>query len=478
MPELYQHAIVACARWETEYLAEWLVYHRQIGFEHVYLYCNDDDPTECYQRLLPFTSGPSPFVTFVHYPFVGLQGEMYKHFLRHKMKEVEWFIFLDIDEFLVFQEDGTVRNFLAKRQDYADKIFLNWLIFGHSGFKERPTGSVLLNYTRRWRYVHEYTKVLTRARTLDTARYLAAGETGFWHSWNFRDEKLDRVVNVIGDDMTGYYGSGHKPGRAYLDQGDRQQRIIAKAVIYHYQFRSEAEIDRRLKRGTAGDFHGQLAFREILEQNRMAEFLSQFSEMEDTCLRDYWRYVIDQARNTSVIARPDAPNIALGKPATQSSVSQWSRGATVEDDAAGVVGGTFTGNHNCHTSEEDGPWWQVDLLAVHNVRQIQVFNRVDTDIFRRRAGLFALETSTDGANWVLVHQTEVPLVFGGVDGQPLIWSSQAARPARYVRFRLLTRTLLHIDAVEIYEEPYKVVRVDPAQYGRLTERIVQASAGI
>jgi hypothetical protein len=32
--------------------------------------------------------------------------------------------------------------------------------------------------------------------------------------------------------------------------------------------------------------------------------------------------------------------------------------------------------------------------------------------------------------------------------------------------------------VEIYEEPYKVVRVDPAQYGRLTERIVQASAGI
>ncbi len=81
MPEVCQYAIAACARWETEYLVEWLLYHRQIGFDRVYLYCNDDDPAECYERVLPFIRGPRPFVTFVHFPFPGLLGEMYKHFL-------------------------------------------------------------------------------------------------------------------------------------------------------------------------------------------------------------------------------------------------------------------------------------------------------------------------------------------------------------------------------------------------------------
>jgi hypothetical protein len=414
-------------------------------------------------------------VTFVHFPFVGLQGEMYKHFLRNKIREVDWFIFLDVDEFMVFREDGTVGNFVANRQEHADQIVFNWLIFGNSGFKDRPKGSVLLNYIWRARHLHQFTKVLTRARALDVARYLTDAESGFWHTWNYRAEKLNRVVNVIGEDMTGYFGKDELAVHAYLHEGNRQERIIASAVIHHYQFRSEDEIARRLRRGTLGDFQGQLAFKAVLDTDSLAAFLVQFSAVEDTALRDYWRYVRDSARNTTTVARPTYPNIALGKPATQSSISPWSKGKTPEEDAAGVVSGAFSGAANCHTDEEDGPWWQVDLLDTHAIRQIQIFNRVDTELFRRRAGMFALETSLDGANWTILHQTETPLSFGGTDGQPLIWSSQTAQAARFVRFRLLTRTLLHIEAVEIYEQPYKVARVQPEDYGLLTERIVAVS---
>jgi hypothetical protein len=59
----YRYAIAACARWEAPYAAEWLAYHRAIGFEHVYLYCNDVDPAELYEAVLPFTQGAEPFVT-------------------------------------------------------------------------------------------------------------------------------------------------------------------------------------------------------------------------------------------------------------------------------------------------------------------------------------------------------------------------------------------------------------------------------
>ncbi len=475
MTKRYQYAIAACARWETDNLVEWLIYHRQIGFDHVYLYCNDDDPAECYERLLPFVIGPGPFVTFAHLPFAGLQGQMYKHFLQHHVHEVDWFIFLDIDEFMVFREDGTVRDFVAKHQPNADMVFFNWLTFGHSGFKERPQGSVLLNYTRRGRDLQPLTKVLTRTAALDVTRYLTDARAGFWHTWNFQDEVLTRALNVIGEDMTGYFTKNDADMRAYLDDEARRLRIIATAVIYHYQFRSEDELARRLRRGTGGDFGGQMAFGRVLETDTLAQFLAQFSAVEDTSLRDYWRYVLDASRDTAIVQRPALRNVALGKPATQSSISPWSRGNTPEEDAAGVVSGRFTGSSNCHTAEEDGPWWRVDLLSTHEIRQVRVFNRIDTAVFRQRASLFALETSVDGADWTVLYQTQAPLPFGGTDGQPLIWSSPTPRMARFLRFRLLTCTILHLEAVEIYEQPYRPTRVDPAQYGPLTERIVQGS---
>jgi hypothetical protein len=475
MPEFYQHAIVACARRETDALPEWLAYHRKIGFDHVYLYCNDDDPTECYERLLPSTAGPSPFVSFIYFPFIGLQGEMYKHFLRHRVREVGWFIFLDVDEFLVFRQDGSVGDFIAKRQDYADMIFLNALVFGHAGLRQRPSGSVLLNHTRRGRELQHQTKVLTRARPLDVARYVGTGEPRFWHDWNFRGERLKRATNVIDDDMSGYFATPYESGRAYLDHGDRAQRIIETAIIHHYQFQSEDDIARRLRRGTSGDFRDQLALQRVVDAGKVAEFLSEFSEVEDTCLADYWRYVRDSARLTAIIARPASANIALGRPALQSSISTWSHGATAAEDAGRAVGGTFSGSYNAHTGEEDSPWWQVDLLTDHTIRQIQIFNRIDAESFRKRTLLFALETSLDGLTWTTLYQTAAPMAFGGVDGEPLIWTSEKGMLARYFRIRLLTRGLLAIDAVEIYETPVETIDLDPARYGKLTESIVRST---
>src|SRR5690242_5195339 len=103
---------MACARWETPYITEWLLYHRAIGFDHVYLLCNDDDPTELYSRVLPFLEGPAPFVTFRHFPFQGQQFHAYMHGLRVWKHETEWLMFLDIDEFLCIRNHTGIQRFL------------------------------------------------------------------------------------------------------------------------------------------------------------------------------------------------------------------------------------------------------------------------------------------------------------------------------------------------------------------------------
>ena len=45
-------------------IVEWLLYHRTIGFDHVYLYCNDDTPIALHNTVKRFTLGSNPFVTF------------------------------------------------------------------------------------------------------------------------------------------------------------------------------------------------------------------------------------------------------------------------------------------------------------------------------------------------------------------------------------------------------------------------------
>jgi hypothetical protein len=103
---------MACARWETPYIVEWLLYHRAIGFDHVYLFCNDDDPTELYSQVLPLIQSADPFVTFRHFPFQGQQFQMYMTGLRQWKDKTEWLMFLDIDEFLCIRGSNDIKFFV------------------------------------------------------------------------------------------------------------------------------------------------------------------------------------------------------------------------------------------------------------------------------------------------------------------------------------------------------------------------------
>jgi FkbM family methyltransferase len=141
------------------------------------------------------------------------------------------------------------------------------------------------------------------------------------------------------------------------------------------------------------------------------------------------------------VERP-GPNVALHKPATQSSVSAFSR----RDDAQGAVNGVITGSYGFHTDSEASPWWQVDLGAVASIDQVFVFNRVDTA--PSRAYSFVLKLSSDGQRFEQVYgQNGAP--FGGADGNPARISLNGAS-ARFVRIELPSGGYLHLDQVEVF----------------------------
>ena len=143
-------------------------------------------------------------------------------------------------------------------------------------------------------------------------------------------------------------------------------------------------------------------------------------------------------------------NAALGKPATQSSISQWSRRRTLAADAAGAVNGIITGGYGFHTGEDDPSWWMVDLDGDHMISEIVVHNRLDQP---QRACGISIWSSRTAAYWTLLAQADQQVPFGGADGSPFRFKAAEPVIARFIRIQTAGRAMLHLDEVEVIGEP-------------------------
>jgi hypothetical protein len=444
----FENSLVACARWETDTIVEWLTYHRSIGFDHVYLYCNDDDPRELFEKILPFNLGVDPFVTFVFHPVQGDQGGMYRHFLRTYRQETERFMFFDVDEFLCLRGVDNIRTFLRSGFQDFDDIYFNWVWFGNSGFATRPKGSVLLNYTRRADGVFILTKHLVRSAIFNGIFDPDNVPGPFHHALPPSPVGHFSRVNVLGEDFSDYLGSSDGEKGAYLGREDRTSRILATACVFHYAFKSEQDLLTRAQRGTGGSFSGQVGWKQVYESGKTQEFFEPLNRIEETYLQRYWAEILsvaDLVRCTP--PRPREPNIAPAGHADQSSVSTWSRHGTTSEDAAGAVSGRVTGSFQFHTSEEDQPWWSLTFPRLAEVSQIWIYNRLDVP---NRANDLLVDVETPQGEWRQIAQWAKDTPFGGADGKPLILSFTANQLIRSVRVRLPSRNFLHLDQVEVY----------------------------
>jgi hypothetical protein len=140
-------------------------------------------------------------------------------------------------------------------------------------------------------------------------------------------------------------------------------------------------------------------------------------------------------------------NVALGKPATQSSTSRWSRYPTRAADAGGAVNGSITGLFSFHTDWEADPWWMVDLEMDCPIRQIRIYNRLD-HIGRSRS--LVVSGSRDLNEWSTIYRHEGGPPFGGADGQPLVITPSEPVTLRFLRLQLQEVTSLHLDEVEVF----------------------------
>lgn len=160
------------------------------------------------------------------------------------------------------------------------------------------------------------------------------------------------------------------------------------------------------------------------------------------------QYILAQTPRRYV--KDSRPNLALNKPAVQSSTGKTSWHDDPVQDAAGGNNGMVTGYYSFCTNLQLEPWWMVDLGAPTPIQEVVVYNRIDT--FARGAELSAhlrISLSQDGRDWARVFERNEDEPFGGVDGNPLRVLIYG-RVARFVRLSLPGLGALCLDEIEVY----------------------------
>ncbi|NHN84268.1 DUF563 domain-containing protein [Acetobacter musti] len=149
-------------------------------------------------------------------------------------------------------------------------------------------------------------------------------------------------------------------------------------------------------------------------------------------------------------------NLSRTGQASQSSVYPHDEGRT--RTAEGAVSGYLTGIYQCHTAEEDNPWWQTDFGGLCDINEVRIYNRIDHPAVAARCSAISITVSDDGVRFSEVHRHDfggVPP--GGADGTPYRWVASVPVCGRFVRITILSRTYLHFDQVEVFGLPHEAV---------------------
>lgn len=137
-------SMCAIVKDEGAYLPEWITHHRLMGVTRFYIYDNESRiPVS--ETVKPFDHGD---VTVVPFPGRGMQMKAYSDAVSRASGVSFWLAVMDPDEFLMPVLKSDMLDILSEHEASA-ALCVNWIMFGPSGHKIRPSGLQFDAYLKR-----------------------------------------------------------------------------------------------------------------------------------------------------------------------------------------------------------------------------------------------------------------------------------------------------------------------------------------
>ncbi len=141
-------------------------------------------------------------------------------------------------------------------------------------------------------------------------------------------------------------------------------------------------------------------------------------------------------------------NVALARPAWQSSIGFWSRQKNYRLDAEGGNDGDHTVDWGFHTASEPNGHWTVDLQQTYLLTEVRIYNRVECAY---RMNGFQLLASLDGTKWHVAYESPPGYDLGSSAHEPI--RIALFTPAKLLRVRSGQDGFFHFRELEAYGTP-------------------------
>ena len=137
-------AIVAIAKFESNYINDFINYHLLLGFDKIFIYDNEDTPTYKFEN---------ENVTVIHFPgnnfYKAVQYVALEHFINNFINSFTHVAHIDIDELIVLKKHKNIKGFISEYivGDCAG-IGMNWRHFGSTGHTNSNSFPDIARFTK------------------------------------------------------------------------------------------------------------------------------------------------------------------------------------------------------------------------------------------------------------------------------------------------------------------------------------------
>ena len=141
-----------------KHMKEWATHHLLIGFDYIVIF--DHKSTNPLMDEFKF------FDKRVKIIRCNLDNPIKMKLMNFaiqiaKLFKIDWFLYLDADEYLILNKFEGVKKML-NNFPFAHSLSINWLLFGTNNLTKEPEGLVLENYTKSTENLDQHVKTFVR----------------------------------------------------------------------------------------------------------------------------------------------------------------------------------------------------------------------------------------------------------------------------------------------------------------------------
>jgi len=214
-----------CNARDEKNIKEWAAHHLLIGFDVIIIFDH--------KSLIPLTNVFSNFdkrviIIKTELPDGNIKTGLMNNAIHiSKRMDMDWFIYLDADEFLILNNKFRgVKHFL-NTYSQADSLGINWVVFGTNHLIAEPSGLILENYTKSCKNLDQHVKSFVRTNE--------AVNSHNPHYYKIRNpnKMLGLTFNIM------------RPPQCFNQLLTNMPYYISPAYIAHYIYQSEETYIKR-----------------------------------------------------------------------------------------------------------------------------------------------------------------------------------------------------------------------------------------